>query len=299
MKSLGDLKTELDSLLREKNFDRVKSIIADATSRKGLIKPSGQNINFWNQPGFFYSQRGLFQQAADLYQALYEIQLREQQKNERFHKGMALHNLGLSMLNLDKRPEAQELITLAYIEDCITSGKNAVEQLAYKSLKNKFVVPEEILEGIYTCVTSRTTFAQYPPADPKIVLYEFHANQDVWIRRSRNNALVSLDYSFYNNLLGEVKNAKTNDEKKKTLEKLSEVLFSSIKGFTVLPAIRTSKAEIDRIIRNYADHTLLRDFGLYILIECKNWSKPVAAIVLRDFISKVRDHRCTSWNLTK
>ena len=202
--------------------------------------------------------------------------------------------MGIAKLSTQRRPEAQKYITLAYIEDCITLGKNAVEKIAYKTLKNEFNVKDEILDGIYSCAISSDIFDKYPPADPNIVLEIFRRNEETWIKHARNSTLLNLNIDFYKDLLERAKQVETNDEKKKTLENLSEYLFASIKYFDVLPSRRTSKAEIDRIIRNYSDHPLLLDLGLYILIECKNWSDSVGAPILRDFTAKVEDHRCSS-----
>ena len=294
MESLAVLDTEIRRLIEANDYRTVNTILSESTGINKLILPFEPNINFWNKAGFYYLQNGMFKQAADLYHALYDTQLHEQKKGDRLHKGMALHNLGVAILNLQRRPEAQQYITLAYIEDCITLGKNAVEKLGYKTLKNEFNVKDEILDGIYSCAISPNIFDKYPPSDPSIVLEIFNGNQESWIRLARNSALLNLNIDFYKDLLGRTKRAETNDEKKKTLENLSEILFASIKDFTILPSRRTSKAEIDRIIRNYSNHPLLRNLGLYILIECKNWSEPVGAPILRDFTAKVEDHRCSS-----
>lgn len=256
MKTIEELDSEIGRLLEKQAFDAVKALLSEKTAETGLIKPTEPEIDFWNKVGFQYLQNHMFQQAADLYKALYETQLRGQHERGRLHKGMALHNWGVSVLNLQKRPEAKELITLAYVEDCITSGRNAVEKLGYKTLRNEFSVPDELLNAIFTCATSTRTFDEYPPIDPNVVLNIFRQDEDIWIRQACNNALCNINFDYYNDLLNRTKSARTNDEKRKTLETISEVLFSSIKGFTVLPPVRTSKAEIDRIIRNYSDHPL-------------------------------------------
>ncbi len=294
MKSLDELNAEIGRLINANDYEAVNTLLSKATGVNKLIHPSEPNINFWNSVGFYYLQKGMFQQAADLYMTLYHTQLREQQKGPRVHKGTALHNLGIAILSLQRRPEAQNYITLAYIEDCITVGKNAVEKLGYKTLRNEFNIQEEILDGIHSCAISSNVFDEYPPVDPNIVLKVFQENQETWIRQARDSAFINLNFDFYRDLLEKTKSAGTNDEKKNTLETLAETLFASIKDFTVLPSVRTSKAEIDRIIRNYSDHPLLRDLGRYILIECKNWTDPVGAPVLRDFKAKVEDHRCYS-----
>jgi len=292
MKSLEELNTELGRLIKEDDSEAIYNLLYENTGVNKLIQPSEPDINFWNNVGFYYLQKGMFQKAADLYMTLYNTQLQEQQKGTRFHKGTALHNWGIATLSLQRRPEAQNYITLAYIEDCISIGKNAVEKLAYKTLRNEFNIQEEILNGIHSCAMSSNVFDEYPPVDPNIVLNVFQENQEAWVIQARDNALLNLNFDFYRDLLKKTKSAGTNDEKKKTLETLAETLFDSIKDFTVLPSVRTSKTEIDRIIRNYSDHPLLRDLGRYILIECKNWADPVGAPVLRDFKAKIEDHRC-------
>lgn len=74
-------------------------------------------------------------------------------------------------------------------------------------------------------------------------------------------------------LLDAVLAARTNDEKKKSLEHLAERMFDS------LPFVRckyrnlaTRSSEIDLVCEcQPAGESLLHDHGRYFLVECKNW----------------------------
>lgn len=96
------------------------------------------------------------------------------------------------------------------------------------------------------------------------------------------------DYDHFRVLLKKALNARTNDEKKKTLEKLATFLFSSIdKSISVLPNVRTSTEEIDLLLKNESTAPFWQRLGSPIFVECKNWSTPVGTNVLRDFKGKM------------
>jgi len=83
-----------------------------------------------------------------------------------------------------------------------------------------------------------------------------------------------------------VKNAKTNKEKKDTLEDLAEFLFNSIERIEVIAKdARTSAEEIDLILKNESDDSFWRQFGTPLLVECKNWSRKIGTdevIIFKD-----------------
>jgi hypothetical protein len=88
--------------------------------------------------------------------------------------------------------------------------------------------------------------------------------------------------------LHRVRQAQTNDEKKKSLEYLAEFLFETIKGLKVVDRdLRTSAEEIDRLVRNESDEPFWRNLGNPFLVECKNWGVPVGAKEIRDLKGKM------------
>ncbi|TET06329.1 MAG: hypothetical protein E3J86_15075 [Candidatus Thorarchaeota archaeon] len=94
-------------------------------------------------------------------------------------------------------------------------------------------------------------------------------------------------------LLIAAKNATSTDTKGKTLEKLAEYVFNSVEGFSVLPSVRTSTGELDRIVRveRYDDPFIL-SIGAHFIIEAKNWKTPVSAKDVALFSTKLQKHQC-------
>jgi ActR/RegA family two-component response regulator len=86
------------------------------------------------------------------------------------------------------------------------------------------------------------------------------------------------------------------NRKGKLLEDLMVLLFKTIPGFhQATPRRRNDVEEIDIVIRNESTDPLwVNDGTPYILVECKNWSKPVGAGEIRTFFGKLerRFGRC-------
>lgn len=109
----------------------------------------------------------------------------------------------------------------------------------------------------------------------------------------------TVEYQFYKVNLDDlarrseaVRKAKTNQEKKKSFEELAEFLLSSITALKLREKnLITSTSEIDLVFENgyLSSKTIFDDFGRFILVECKNWSKPVGVGEVRNFFT-VMDH---------
>ena len=73
------------------------------------------------------------------------------------------------------------------------------------------------------------------------------------------------------------------------LEELMELLFRSVDGFQVFPPRRRSEdEEIDLVIRIDSSDPLWAHEAPYILVECKNWSRPVGPDAFDRFRSKIK-----------
>jgi len=84
--------------------------------------------------------------------------------------------------------------------------------------------------------------------------------------------------------------AKTNKEKKDSLEKLAEILISMIQGLEVIDKnVNTKTEEIDLLVKNESKGSFWRRLPTPFLVECKNWSKPIGASEIRDFLGKMRE----------
>lgn len=86
--------------------------------------------------------------------------------------------------------------------------------------------------------------------------------------------------------------AKTKAEKGKLLEDLACYLFEEIPGITL--SARNVKntcetEEIDVAFWNGQHPRGLKELNFVILVECKNWAKPVGSMEVNWFITKVRN----------
>ena len=97
---------------------------------------------------------------------------------------------------------------------------------------------------------------------------------------------IEIDFGELKKHWNDVKNAKTNKEKKDTLEGLAEFLFNSIERIEVIAKdARTSAEEIDLILKNESDDSFWRQLGTPLLVECKNWSRKIGTdevIIFKD-----------------
>ena len=86
----------------------------------------------------------------------------------------------------------------------------------------------------------------------------------------------------------DVKNADTNDEKGKALEKWSVEMFSLIDGIKVEDIkIRTDSEEIDIMLSNEKTSSFWVNLGDPILVECKNWKNKVGVPEISNFFLKL------------
>jgi CheY-like chemotaxis protein len=79
------------------------------------------------------------------------------------------------------------------------------------------------------------------------------------------------------------------------LERLVALLLKSIPGFERLDTrLRNSVEELDVLVQNGSSDPFWQKESPYILVECKNWSKPIGAKELRDLWGKMegRYNRC-------
>lgn len=103
-----------------------------------------------------------------------------------------------------------------------------------------------------------------------------------------------VDRNQLQGLLGSVRKASTNNEKKDALESLAGKLLAGVEGFEVLPNRSTATGEIDRLVRNNCSYPTLSLLGTPILVECKHWKQKVGTDPVGAFIADLEDARLTS-----
>jgi len=96
--------------------------------------------------------------------------------------------------------------------------------------------------------------------------------------------------STFNDHIVKIENAKTNDEKKDTLENFADYFVSLFDDWKVVNKnLRTEAEEIDIMIQN---NVLGVKWGDPILVECKNWSKPIGKDEIVLFLDKLMIQKC-------
>ncbi len=108
------------------------------------------------------------------------------------------------------------------------------------------------------------------------------------------SATFSIDARKYSAALAATKRARTNKQKKESLEGLAKLLFQGIPFLSFKYSnLRTASAEIDLVFlyRGFKETTVFDELGRYFLVECKNWKDPVGAKHVRDFIGKMQNSR--------
>ncbi|MGO9117767.1 MAG: restriction endonuclease [Desulfomonilaceae bacterium] len=104
----------------------------------------------------------------------------------------------------------------------------------------------------------------------------------------------SIDAQQYSAALAAVKSARTNQQKKKSLEGLAKLLFEGIPFLSFRYSnLRTASAEIDLVFvyKGFNETTVFDELGRYFLVECKNWKDAVGVKYVRDFIQKMSNSR--------
>ena len=104
--------------------------------------------------------------------------------------------------------------------------------------------------------------------------------------------MTTIDQSKINVLLTKGKNATTTKEKGDALEDIISLLFESVPGITVTRRnVRNvfDTEEIDVVFWNEQDPNGFPFLPHIILVECKNWSKPVGSEHVSWFDTKLRN----------
>lgn len=95
---------------------------------------------------------------------------------------------------------------------------------------------------------------------------------------------VTFDAKKWATGLHRVQTAKTNDEKKVSLEDFADLIVGMIRGLRVIARdVNSAAEEIDLLVAN----DWRQPWGDPILIECKNWNEPVGAKEIGEFREKL------------
>ena len=107
-----------------------------------------------------------------------------------------------------------------------------------------------------------------------------------------DDAVFHPDRHLLRGLLKAVDTASTNDEKKKSLEKLAAALLQWVEGLQVVGSVRPATGEVDLLVRNMCEHPMIRVLGERWLVEAKNWQKKVGTDEVGAFLTDLAEAGC-------
>lgn len=227
-----------------------------------------------------------------LFEAYYDLRCKQQDRSGQIlHKGAELFNAGLCRHHEGREEAAIRLVTLALIEDVMhfasleeVKGSNAYAFLA----------------GVYGIETAdrlaalahdqRQKRGQVP--FPEEVLYLCREHED-----SIPPFPARVQYRVNRVLLEKLRGEADDPVARKTgkaWERLVLYLMSGIEGVQFWESRRlTRSSEIDLVFRiPEPTHPLSQIFGSYLIVEAKDWAKPIPAEHIRDFLGKLQSVEC-------
>lgn len=216
------------------------------------------------------------------------LDYQEERPRGRLPKGLPLHNLGCSYWRYGRHSLGKKYIQLAAIEDILNNRENWRNNQAYRFLRNLYGIPDSELDFLETIVESKR--GSNDSFYPESILLDFELQKGYRITRDFERDIFHINRQYTNKLLEKVNSGQKNSWK--YLELLSTYLLSNIDGFEVVGInVGTKDCEIDALIKNsVTEDPTFASFGKYILVECKNWVKPVNVEKINHFLSKIRFH---------
>lgn len=217
-----------------------------------------------------------------LYQVIRSLEV---EKNKRFIKGGLLWWMARTCLDSGASEEAKNYFLLAMLEDVRTDPNTWKSLPARDWLVNVTQIAAETIdkigEGFETDIVRK---APWDTREPEIG----------WIRSRPHRRRISRGHLDFTKAVACAFHAlvdapaKTTKEKGDRLELLVSYLFAVEQGFEVLGPTKGSDSQTDVIVRNRHHDPAIASLGNYIMVECKNWSEPIGAPIIREFAGKMR-----------
>jgi len=193
---------------------------------------------------------------------------------------------GIQTFNFNDHPMAGTIVPSLITKGMVTSFYSQINRIGYeKGLIFTSETPD--IDVIKHGTDIGITIIPASILDDKLNEKEAEI-EDIHQDFQKSNQNVSLyeKRKLFSILVNDVEKAKTNNEKKKSLEKLAYIFIESL-GLIPESNPRTSSAEIDIFVTNTKKGPFWTELGTPILVECKNTKDPSGAADLREFRAKM------------
>lgn len=190
-------------------------------------------------------------------------------------------SVGVLMVEYTREEETiSESLIEKFNEDC---DENKVSE--------RFIVTDNEIENAVKKLANSMNIKMKSTDQVRREINEILLNMALDARKDefRSKKGAQFTYGRFNVFFEYVKNARTNLEKKRSLEDLAEYVLNSVSGLEVISKNpRGPSEEIDLIVANESKNELFRRFGSLLLVECRHRRKPATSSDIRDFSGKMR-----------
>lgn len=121
--SISELSKYIQTLILSEDVDGIIKTLKINTVKSGVVGPN-KNINIWNYAGSTFLRTGKYKIAEKIYTEYYNTLCRLQKTLGRLHKGIPLHNMGISQCFQENTDFGIKHIILAFIEDVLHSSES-------------------------------------------------------------------------------------------------------------------------------------------------------------------------------
>jgi hypothetical protein len=269
--------------------------ITGESLRKEIREEQGPRL--WQTVGNFYRFQRRWHEAIATFHRLYERICEIQKSHEEWlPKGMPLvwisdchERLGHSLLGA-------RYLLLAAISDAVRDeGKVNPDGGIYFRAQWERGWPDQDIEHFYQDCSSTYQQGSHLRGFPEYILSKVEIPFFLPYPTIGELDIYQLNRIFADEIL-RVLERKSQDGQRidgKDLELLAQYLLGCVPGFEVIANVASKGPEYDGIIRNRGPkHDFRADIGHYLLLECKDWGKPVGVSVVSQLIHKLVMQDC-------
>lgn len=258
---------------------------------------SCDGVMIWENVGLHFRNKNRFFDAIIIFQRLYEhICKAELDIGNWIHKGMPLVWIRDCHKILGHRWLSARYLILTLVEDAIrehgiiTPGKGGIY--------HRFCW-EEGYSDEYFRKLSKKSYSIYDSNKemgifPEYILLQLgidYLKCSATIHEADNYEVNKIFSEYLLKKLGE----KGVDKTGKLLEIFASYILGCIPGFQVEERKKTKEYHFDGFLRTRGNYLDFRsDLGFYILVECKNWDKPIGVEEIGYFAHKLSVHDCSA-----
>jgi hypothetical protein len=298
LKAVSDIDEQLATILPGRDsLPRALDRLGYVTTEDSLLDEAFERKRLWQESGLFYAHSGRLTEAIQLFSVLHEkLSSLRLAKREWLPCGMPLVWISDYYRTLGCPHLAFKYLILSGISDAIRDGGtvNADAGFYWRARWQEGLSDPQIKQ-IYA-----NAFTEFQKDEKYRFFPEFIMARIAGILVAPYPSIVELDRYSLNHVYAQtiLANISTAEGARspvdgKDLEALAEYLLGCIPGFEVIMNLATGDSQVDALVRNRGPRYDFREaLGSYMVVECKDWSKPVSSKEVGWFVNKLLTQEC-------